>query len=191
MNRLRPALLACMLALSFLPLTSVLAKKPRASAAPASPPPAASTKASGPSKGDETLSINDEDPAMQAAFKKAQATLDDFLSVVNSKNPKIENMAVKIVVKEGKQKDYLWILPFSQTAKGFKGELNSEPQVIKHLEVGQQVIFTRAAIVDWMYVNTEDHTMHGNFTTCALLTTAPPAEIKEMKEKYGLDCSKP
>jgi uncharacterized protein YegJ (DUF2314 family) len=195
MKLLRPALLTCMLAMSLLPLTSAMAKKPHASAvrasAPASTPASASAKASSPSKGDETVSINDADPAMQAAFKKAQATLDDFLAVVNSKNPKIKNMAVKIAIKEGKQKDYLWILPFTQTPNGFQGELNSEPQVVKNLAVGQQVIFTRGIIVDWMYVNTEDRTMHGNFTTCALLTTAPPAEIKEMKNKFGLDCSKP
>jgi uncharacterized protein YegJ (DUF2314 family) len=191
MNRLRPALLACMLALPLLPLTSALAKKPHASAAPASAPASATAKVSGPSKGKEILSINDEDPSMQAAFKKAQATLDDFLAVVNSKNPKIDHMAVKILVTDGKQTDYLWILPFTQTAKGFKGDVNNESQVIKSIEVGQELNFKRAVIVDWMYVNSEDHTMHGNFTTCAMLTAAPPAEIKEMKEKFGLDCSKP
>lgn len=128
---------------------------------------------------------------MREAFKKAQATLEDFLAVVNSHNPKIDNMAVKIFVTDGKQTDYLWILPFSQTAKGFKGDVNNVSQVIKGLEVGQELNFTRADIVDWMYVNTEDNTMHGNFTTCAMMVNAPPAEIKEMKTKYGLDCSKP
>ena len=135
--------------------------------------------------------MNDADAGIRAAFKKAQDTLDDFLAVVKSQNPKISNMAIKIFVTDGKQTDYVWILPFVQTPKGFRGEVNSVSQVFKGLEPGQELDFTRTDIVDWMYVNTEDNTMHGNFTTCAMMVNSPPAELAEMKTKYGLDCSKP
>ena len=184
--RLHMALMASMLALPLLPMTSAVAKKPRAPVASASAPIQA---ASGPSKGKEILSINDADPGMQAAFKKAQNTLDDFLAVVKSQNPKITNMAIKIFVTDGKLTDYVWMQPFAQTAKGFKGEVNNVSGIIKGLEVGQELDFTRADIVDWMYVNTEDNTMHGNFTTCAMMVNSPPSELAEMKTKYGLDCS--
>lgn len=191
---LTTGLLACLLTLH---AASAFAKKPRPpAAAPSTPASAASAappanSASGPAKGKEIWSINDEDPGMQAAFKKAQATLDDFLAVVKSNNPKIDNMALKIRVRDGKLVDYLWVLPFAQTPKGFSGQLNNVSRVITKLEPGQEVRFQRGDIVDWMYVNTADGTMHGNFTTCAMMVNAPATELKEMKTKYGLDCTQP
>jgi uncharacterized protein YegJ (DUF2314 family) len=100
-------------------------------------------------------------------------------------------MAIKIQVRDGKLVDYLWVLPFTQTTTGFTGQINNVSRVITKLEPGQEVSFQRGDIVDWMYVNTEDSTMHGNFTTCAMMVNAPASELKEMKDKYGLDCTKP
>jgi uncharacterized protein YegJ (DUF2314 family) len=191
---------ACLLALH---TVFALAEKPHSPDAAPSPASAASAAsapasaaapantASGPAKGKEIWSINDEDPGMQAAFRKAQATLDDFLAVARSNNPKIDNLALKIQVRDGKLVDYMWVLPFTQTTTGFTGQLNNVSRVITKLEPGQEVSFQRGDIVDWMYVDTADNTMHGNFTTCAMMVNAPASELKEMKTKYGLDCSQP
>ena len=190
MTRLHIALFASLLTLPVAPVLA--AKKPHATAAASAAAPASepASVASGPSKGKEILSINDEDAGMQAAFRKAQATLDDFLAVVKSKNPKIDNIAVRIQVRDHKLVDYLWILPFKQTAKGFSGYVNNVPRVITKIQAGQELDFKRADIIDWMYVDNRDNTMHGSFTTCAMMVNAPAAEQEEMKTKYGLDCSK-
>jgi uncharacterized protein YegJ (DUF2314 family) len=140
---------------------------------------------------DRIVEIKAEDPAMQAAFKKAQASLDQFLAVVATKNPKLDNISVKIAVKDHKRVEYFWITPFTVEADGFSGAINNIPRFVTNVQLGQTRKFARADIVDWMYTETVDKamTMHGNFTTCAMLTKESPDDAKELKRRYGLDCS--
>ena len=48
------------------------------------------------------------------------------------------------------------------------------------------MVFSRADIVDWMYV--KGSTMYGNYTACALLAGRPAAEAAEFRNAYGLKC---
>lgn len=171
MNPIRLTLLAVTLAFAAGPL---LAKKPSKT----------------PKKDDEVVEINENDPAMKAAFKQAQATLDTFLATVIPTSPKFDAVAVRIVLHEGKKSEYFWAMPFKVDGEGFQGAINNVPRVVHTVKYGQEIKFKRADIVDWMYVDSQAKVMHGNFTTCAQLTKAPPAHAKEMKKVYGLDCER-
>ena len=50
--------------------------------------------------------------------------------------------------------------------------------------------FKRADVVDWMYTEADTRIMHGNFTTCAQLSHAPESDVREIKKRYGLDCTR-
>lgn len=138
----------------------------------------------------EVVEINDQDPAMQAAFKKAQGSLDEFLKVHATNDPNIDAESVRVRLTEGKTTEYVWIHPFEKTADGFKGKANSVPTRLKKLAVGGQASFKREDIVDWMYFDIKARRMHGNYTTCVQLAKAPAIEVITMKKSYGLDCSK-
>lgn len=138
----------------------------------------------------EVVELNDQDPAVKAAFKKAQASLDDFLKVHASNDPNIDVESVRVRLSEGKVTEYVWIHPFEKDGNGYKGKTNSVPSRLKKLTIGAQVNFKRADIVDWTYFEIKARRMHGNFTTCAQLAKAPAAEVEALKKAYGLDCSK-
>lgn len=141
-------------------------------------------------KEDEVVEVNADDPAMKAAVKKAQATFDDFLAKVSTKNPNLANIAVRIVLRDGKKSEYVWVGPFTLLDNGtYKGTISSAPTVVKKYQFSQIVPFKRADVVDWMYTEADTRLMRGNFTTCAQLATAPESDVKEMKKRYGLDCS--
>jgi uncharacterized protein YegJ (DUF2314 family) len=134
------------------------------------------------------VEINDRDPAMRAAFKQAQATLNDFLKIVAAGEPNNQYMSLRVSITEGKRKEFLWISPFQTEGDGFKGVINNDPSKLKGVRVGQIWHFKRKDVVDWMYTDTSKRMMHGNFTTCVLLAKAPPDEVALLKRAYGLDC---
>ncbi len=138
----------------------------------------------------DVVEINDRDPAMRAAFKQAQATLDEFLKVAAAKNPNHNYVAMRVAVTEGKRKEYLWISPFEVDGNGFKGTLDNVARKLKRVQIGQVVHFQRKDVVDWMYTDAVKRTMHGNYTTCAQLAKAPPEEALQLKRSFGLDCQK-
>ena len=158
--------------------------------------PAASQKAAAPKaeqkaeEQQEVVELNDKDPAMKAAFKKAQGSLDGFLKVHASNDPNIDVESVRVRLTEGKVTEYVWIHPFEKDGNGYKGKANSVPSRLKKLVVGGQVSFKREDIVDWTYFEIKARRMHGNFTTCVQLAKAPAEEVEALKKAYGLDCSK-
>ena len=151
--------------------------------APAKAPQAAEEK-------QEVVELDDRDPAMKAAFKKAQASLDNFLKIHASNDPNIDVESVRVRLTEGKVTEYVWIHPFEKDGNGYKGKANSVPSRLKKLPIGGQVSFKREDIVDWTYFEIKARRMHGNFTTCVQLAKAPAAEVEALKKSYGLDCSK-
>ena len=138
----------------------------------------------------EVVEIDDQDPAMKAAFKKAQGSLDEFLKVHASNDPNTDAESVRVRLTEGNVTEYVWIHPFEKTANGYKGNANSVPSRLKKLAMGGLVSFKREDIVDWTYYEIKARRMHGNYTTCVQLAKAPAAEVEALKKAYGLDCAK-
>lgn len=137
---------------------------------------------------DPVVEIDERDPAMRAAFKAAQASLDDFLKVAASGDPKYTHVSMRVAIREGQRKEFIWITPFEADGKGFKGLVDNAPTQLKRVKDRQEWRFKRQDVVDWMYVDVSTRVMHGNRTTCVQLAKAPPAEAAQIKQAYGLDC---
>lgn len=137
---------------------------------------------------EDVVEINERDPAMRAAFQEAQDTLDDFLKVAASGDAKYTNLSMRVAIREGKRKEFIWITPFEADGKGFKGLIDNAPTKLKRVQEGQAWRFKRKDVVDWMYVDASKRKMYGNRTTCVQLSKAPPAEVEQLKRAYGLDC---
>jgi uncharacterized protein YegJ (DUF2314 family) len=136
----------------------------------------------------EASTLSSESPAMVAAFKKAQATLDGFLKIAGNPPPGLTLLALKVRVSEGQKRESFWVMPFHVEPDGFSGRLSNQPQLVKSVKVGQELKFKRSDVVDWMYYDNSKKRMHGNFTACAQLTQETPQDQKSFKAKYGLEC---
>lgn len=133
--------------------------------------------------------VQRNDAAMEAAYSRARETLDGFLELVASKPPHIKTPSVKVRLAEGKTVEDFWVTPFSPQAGGFGGFLQNEPSTIKKYKLGDPIRFTKADVVDWMYVDQTRKKIVGNYTGCVLLARGPAAERERARVQYGLDCT--
>jgi uncharacterized protein YegJ (DUF2314 family) len=137
---------------------------------------------------DELAYMGREEPAMREAFRKAAATLDEFLSTAANPRAGTSSYALKVAVSDGKSTEYFWVGGFSRHGERFSGILNNAPRLVKKHTQGERFEFSRAQVVDWTYLDGPERRMVGNFTACALLTKEPPAQAEEFKRQYGLRC---
>jgi uncharacterized protein YegJ (DUF2314 family) len=134
----------------------------------------------------EIVRVPNGDRNMVAAIAKAQATLDEFLSVWRARPPGTSSYRLKVGVKDGVNSEHFWIQPFRITPEGFEGRLANEPRLVKNLREGQEIKFTRAEISDWGYVR--DGKQVGSFTVCAMFKSAPKEQADYYRKNYGFEC---
>ena len=129
------------------------------------------------------------DPAMELAFRKARASLDQFLEIARVPPAHLRGFALKVGITEDPDLvEYFWINDFSQTGDSFSGRINNRPLLVKRVRSGRVHEFQRTDIVDWTYIDTETRTIHGNFTACAQLVRKPSDVASELRQKFGLLC---
>lgn len=137
---------------------------------------------------DDVTYVSDDDPIMQAAFKKARDSLDEFLALSVSRAPNTDSYAVKVAISQAGRKEYFWINPFSEKDGSFSGIINNTPRYVTNVTEGQEIRFERSDIVDWTYENTLEQKTYGNFTACALLAHESKEEAAAVMKEYGLSC---
>ena len=129
------------------------------------------------------------DPLMEQAFSLARSSLDQFLELARIPPPNLRGFALKVGIREEPDiVEYFWINDFAQNDDSFSGKINNRPLLVKNVRRGRAHAFRREDIVDWTYIDMETHTIHGNFTACALLVRKPPDLAAELREKFGLIC---
>lgn len=141
-------------------------------------------------KKDQIVNVAKEDPAMLAAFGKAKASLDDFLGKAKNPAPNTSSYFIKVGVKDGPDIEYFWIGDFKNTGNKFTGVINNQPRIVENVEAGDDYEFTKDEIVDWMYIDSNQRRVFGNFTLCAILSHEPAADAAAAMKKYGVVCEK-
>jgi uncharacterized protein YegJ (DUF2314 family) len=134
----------------------------------------------------EIIRVPNDDRAMSDAIAKAQATLDQFLSVWRAKPAGASEFRLKVRIRDGVNSEHFWVEPFRPTQNGFEGILANEPRLVKHVKNGQQIRFQREDITDWGYVR--DGKQIGSFTVCVMLKTASKDQADYYRKNYGFDC---
>jgi uncharacterized protein YegJ (DUF2314 family) len=135
---------------------------------------------------DEIAIVAKSDPVMAAAMRKARAELPGFLAIAAAPKPGMEAFAVKVAIRESSDAEYFWIDPFTSSGRQFSGVINNEPRMVHSVKLGQTITFDLSEVVDWMYIDNGE--MKGNYTACALLTSAPAQEVEEFKKRFRLNC---
>jgi uncharacterized protein YegJ (DUF2314 family) len=137
---------------------------------------------------DEITLVAADDPAMERAFAKARATLDEFFELAASPPDGTEGYSIKVAISDDDQTEYFWVNEFEREGDTLSGVLNNEPQMVKIYRMGERFTFNLAQVVDWTYLEPAARRMHGNFTACALLAHEDPHEAEEFMKQYGLQC---
>lgn len=137
-------------------------------------------------KRDQTARVATNDPDMAAAFRKARASLKEFLALVRSPRPSITNYAVKIGIPYRGGTEYFWISRFVQKDGVIIGRIDNTPRSVTSIREGERISFEEGDVVDWLY--RENGKMIGNFTACALIKKEPPQQAAAFKKEYGLTC---
>lgn len=129
-----------------------------------------------------------ENPAMQRAFQKARASLDEYFKIAANPPADASMFAVKVALSDGKNTEYFWVNRVVATSSGYTGHLGNEPRLVKKYRFDEKLAFDRIQIVDWTYHDQDGRRMRGNFTACALLTNEPKEQAQAFMRKYGLEC---
>jgi len=136
---------------------------------------------------DELVMVDRDDSAMNKAFARAGAGLDNFLRDAASPSTTNTGHAVKMRLRDGKHTEYFWVGEVRQAGKDFTGRLDNEPRNVKTVRYGERFRFKRADIADWFYYDPHGR-MQGNYTTCALMTKEKPEEAKALMQHLRLRC---
>lgn len=138
-------------------------------------------------KGELTF-MNDDEPAMQEAFRKARVTLPAFLEKLRSRPPGNAFYSVKIGIPAGEDVEYIWLGDLDFIGADFVGTVNNKPRLSKAVQHQQRYRFSRGDIVDWSYIDVQERRRVGNFTLCALLSKETPQGAESAKEGFAVTC---
>jgi len=140
------------------------------------------------SKNDDIVLVPEDNAAMAAAFRKARASLDGFLKLLDAPPPGTHTYSVKLRVSDAGFHEYFWVGNLKRQNERFSGTIDNIPRRVKTVRQGQVMVFGRTEILDWMYLDDAQRRMVGNFTACALLTLEPPQAAADFKKRIGLVC---
>lgn len=140
------------------------------------------------SQRDDTVSVPADDPAMAAAFRKARASLDGFLALLDARPAHVDGYAAKLRVIDKEETEYFWVIEPERDGDRFVGILSNTPRSVKNVYQGQVMYFSRGDIFDWTYIDTVQQRTMGNFTLCALLTRRTPEAAAAYRKERGLTC---
>jgi len=110
---------------------------------------------------DEVKLVPSEDPDMEAAYRKARATLDDFLRIAASPPSSLERFSLKVAVREKGDTEYFWVRNFSADGNRFRGTIANTPRIVRNVKAGQQIEFSRADIFEYVEHELLKHSRDG------------------------------
>lgn len=138
------------------------------------------------------------DPAMAEAARKAQSGLDGFLAKLANPPAGTEYYSVKVGIIDAGNSfrltndqslsgvEYFWLTDIAKTPDGFTAKIGNQPEVVHNVAAGQEIIFRKADIFDWMYF--ENGKMKGNYSACPALLAGPKEDLEQFRAQYGIEC---
>jgi uncharacterized protein YegJ (DUF2314 family) len=127
-----------------------------------------------------------DDVDMTDAFLQAGKGLESFLAMWKNPPAGTSKFFVKVGMSENGSTEYFWISGFRKEKNGFIGAISEEPQMVTSVKLGDEIKFTKAQIVDWLY--SKNGKMVGNYTQCAILKKQSESERNAFEQQFGLKC---
>jgi uncharacterized protein YegJ (DUF2314 family) len=131
------------------------------------------------------VQIEANDAMMAEAIEQGKATLGDFWAVHANPTKGESDFAVKVAIAEGDRKEYFWLVDPKRQGKRVSAAIGNEPEIVKHVTLGQVIEFDESEIVDWMFMR--EKKMHGNHTARALLKRMSPEQAEAVQRLLAED----
>ena len=107
-------------------------------------------------------SFEAEDEEMNAAMRKARATLAEFEKRLAQPPATQQHIGLKGRFEEDGEIEHMWIDEIEVTPEGYRGKLGNHPVHIQSIDAGSDVLVTRNEVSDWLAI--DDGKLVGGFT---------------------------
>lgn len=131
---------------------------------------------------DPVYHIEDGDAEMNAAIKKARATVDQFIAALRDPARKHCIFSVKKAFSAGGGNEHIWLVDVSFDGTMFHGIVDNDPEHVPNLKIGDRASVSRTELSDWMIADIDHRRISGAYTFRVLRERMSPAERKEFDE---------
>lgn len=132
------------------------------------------------SKQDQVISVDGNDPDMNAAIAKARETLPQFWQVFEKRDHGENEFSLKVKITDAKGSEHFWVSQLDRRDGKTTGIVNNEPDSVRSVKLGQRIEIPQADISDWLYMR--NGRMVGNRTLVPLFKTMPKEEAERYKQ---------
>jgi len=133
-------------------------------------------------EGDPIVEVESSDAKMNAAIAEANATLDEWLAVLENPPAGTNNIAFKFPLEGW---EHIWVGSVVRDGDFLLGQLNNNPHA-DGWSIGDFVRVPLSDVSDWAYTDRNGYT-HGHRTTRVLLDELDPAFAAEIRQSLGWD----
>ena len=126
--------------------------------------------------------VRSSDPAYPATVQAARSTLDDFRNMIPQYDAYSVLVKTKLIDEEGSA--FVWLFKTRATDDGFVAQLFEIPDSIPSFRVGQEIVVSTDAVVDWM-IN-DNGKLHGGFSLRYHRERLHPSERGAFDEHIGV-----
>ena len=127
---------------------------------------------------DKVIHFQEDDPKMNAAIDKARATVNTFITALNTHKLGQSGLAIKMMFKDGTNIEHMWVGHVSYDGSKFHGTVSNDPENVKTVKMGQKASVAPSEISDWMYIDNKK--LVGGYTLRAMRDAMEPAERAEL-----------
>jgi uncharacterized protein YegJ (DUF2314 family) len=125
------------------------------------------------------ITVEEDDPEMNAAIAKARSTLPEFWKHFDSPGPGEGNFVLKVEINDGKVGEHFWVSSLERKDGKLLGTIDNEPSLVKNVKNGERIEIPQDKISDWMYMR--NGKMVGNETARPLLKKMPKEEAEAVR----------
>jgi len=127
--------------------------------------------------------LEETDPALIEASKKARATLGEFIAMLGKPKPTISYFALKVKLEEKETVEYLWLNFVTYDGKAFTGNIANDAVTLRTYSFGQTVVVPPDRVLDWMII--DDGYLVGGTTLRVLRDRLSESQKKVFDERGG------
>lgn len=128
--------------------------------------------------------MRSSDPTYQQTIREAQATLAQFRSMLPADGSPRRNAMVKMEIRQGNNKAFMWLLNTRLSGTKFIAEFFEVFEGFTKYHVGDEVELSAESLLDWM-VN-DNGVLYGGFSLRYHRSTLPMEERDEYDNYIGV-----
>jgi uncharacterized protein YegJ (DUF2314 family) len=132
---------------------------------------------------DPISDVASDDAEMNRAMERARLSLDEFDARLRNPPVKQQDIGLRGRFEQNGRMEHLWISGVRIEADGYHGVLQSAPQILTNLKVGEAMVVPRDRVSDWYAI--EDGHLVAGYTMRVFHERMSPEERKKFDETAG------